>query len=90
MISIHCPAHPEKGQTTILTTLGAEWEVEVHNEHGFGVRTREPSLDRTVDLDGALDILWSADNGSADELVRALGLPDSVRLAAWERHRVNR
>lgn len=86
MIEIRCHSYPEKGQTTVLTTLGGNWEVEVHNEHGLGIRTREPELDRLVDLDGALDILWNTDNGGADEFVRALGLPDEVSVAAWKRH----
>lgn len=86
MIELRCPSYPEKGQTTILTTLGVDWEVEVRNEHGFGIVTREPGFDRTVDLEGALDVLWDADNGGADEFVRALGLPDEISVAAWKRH----
>lgn len=86
MIAIVCPGHPERRMTTRLTPLGDDrWEVEVIQHLGFG-DMRIPEDASEVDLEGALDVLWDAENGAADELARALGLPETTIAAAWERH----
>lgn len=86
MIAIVCIGAPEKHMTTRLTPLhDGRWEVEVI-QHICGWDTRLPQYDREVDLDGVLDILWEAENGGADELARALGLPEATIAAAWARN----
>lgn len=84
-IAITCDCHPEKGMTTKLYAGPDGWEVEV-TQHFGSMSMRLASLDGTVDLAGALDVLWDAGNGEADELARALGLPEDVIAAAWTRH----
>lgn len=72
---------------TEITTDGAGlFDIDVYTEAGIW-RVRIPKLSlEGVTREEAIDILFDADNGGADEFLRALNVRHEVLTAAWERH----
>lgn len=93
---ITLPGYPSKGMEGRLS-IDYEYENKHPNELRFDLEVHahlgwfsilEPDLYRkALTLEEAVDIMFDADNGSADHLLRALA-GDTLVDSAWERFHV--